>query len=111
MEYACYTCQTIGSSNVPRAPAFLYERLFSFPDNDLAGDALFRLRAARLRLVLRIEHARWPDGALRVMPDLAIGQVAEDRPKEQEQHHRYARRVPRVQVRLRSPHQERRNVL
>src|SRR4051794_11972392 len=55
-----------------------------FPTEALAGDALLGLRTPSLGLVLRVERPSDADRPLRLMPDLLIGEVAEDARKKQE---------------------------
>src|SRR5206468_4849056 len=98
MEYACYTCRTIGRTNDPRGTAFLYERLFSFRNKGLAGDVLLCFGLACFCLGFRLQRPGHPHRALGVVPDLLIREIAEDRCEKQEHRHRNPRSMPGVEV-------------
>src|SRR5947209_16198177 len=59
----------------------------------LAGDALLRFGAAGFRLVRRLERAGHANGPLRLVPNLLIRQIAENRRDQQEDGHGHSGRV------------------
>src|SRR5205085_4860565 len=76
----------------------------------LAGHTLLGLRPLALRLVYGVQRPGNPHGTLRFVPDLLVSEVTENACDQQENGDRKACCVSVLQIWLRRPHQEGRDV-